>query len=177
MVDGEDTEQDLALFRNSAQLPNPLVDDGYIPLSDEVMASACIGSLVAKDNFDTKQACQIRHLTIAPSFRKTAEVDSYILDLAVHAALGTSASTPTRFSQVLLSVDPKLDKAIRVQALNRGFRIAGRVALDELMQDSRTQQVRSWPERLLKAIWPVSFEQEVLSLSRRDWEKQKAGRT
>lgn len=173
LADEEDTEQDLALFRDSAQMPAPPVDDGYVPLSDEVLGSAAPGPLLRKpSNIEASSACQIRHMTIGPSFRKTAQVDSYILDLAVHSALGTSAKAPTRFSQVVLVLDPKLDKAMRAQALNRGFRIAGRVGLEESIQDSQSKPVGRL-EGLLRSVWPVSFEQEVLLLNRRDWEKQK----
>ena len=180
LADDEDLEQDLALFRDSAKLPAPPVDDGYRPLPDSVLASSTSGSLLPSSSIiDESSACQIRHLTIAPSFRKTSQVDSYILDMAVHAALGTASSSPTRFSQAVLVLDPKLDKNLRAQALNRGFRIAGRAPLEKLMQDQNRQRggaIAGLAESVLRVIWPISFEQEVLLLHRKDWERQKSKR-
>jgi hypothetical protein len=176
--DDEDTEQDLALFKDAAALAAAPVDDGYVALPEETLQGASTGPLLQKSSeIDESSACQIRHLTISPAFRKTAQVDTYILDLAVHAALGSTSSSPTRFSQVVLVLDPKLDKAIRAQALNRGFRIVGRVAAERLMRDEAGKTTASTMERLLSRIWPISFEQEVLLLHRRDWEKQKSARS
>ena len=184
--DEEEDERDLELFRQSGALAASSQPTEFTPtLPPEVIASAPSADIAFRtlSETDLQSACHIRHLAIAPSFRQSTEVDAYILDLAVHAALGSSAAVATRFDSVLLTLDPKLDKAIRAAALNRGFCIIDSVPLRkwqtagdgevEVEVEGNRVGGKSWLWAALAAIWPLSFRMEVLRLHRSEWEKQK----
>ena len=183
--DDEEDERDLELFRQSGAMAAPSQPATVHPiLPPEIIASAPSADIAFRSlsETDLQSACHIRHLAIAPSFRQSTEVDAYILDLAVHAALGSSAAVATRFDSVLLMLDPKLDKALRAAALNRGFRIIDSVPLrkweaagdGEVEEENRVgSKSWSWLWMAMAAVWPLSFRMEVLRLQRSDWERQK----
>ena len=176
--DDEEDERDLELFRQSGAMAAPSQPATVHPiLPPEIIASAPSADIAFRSlsETDLQSACHIRHLAIAPSFRQSTEVDAYILDLAVHAALGSSAAVATRFDSVLLVLDPKLDKALRAAALNRGFQIIESVPLRrwEAAGDEVGSKSWSWLWAALAAVWPLSFRVEVLRLQRNKWEKQK----
>lgn len=152
--------------------PRRFSDQDYEPVGNLLSASS-------PTKVEQKESVvEIRHLTIAPTYRAGRGVQGQILDLALRTVFGatgasnqssSSASSSDTPSGVVLVVNRSTEKDLRKLALQRGFRRIATVPLDTASIDPSSNKppvVRGAIERLLLAFWPLDFAQEVLYLDR-----------
>ena len=139
------------------------------------------------------QIAHLRHTSISSNFKSAStastkatkgamalnQISTYVLTLAVEAAFSASAgqadkSGKARIQKLVIELDAKLEKGLRMAALDRGFRIIGtsRPVEDLLTREQRTGW-RGMIEKALCSIWPLDFSKEVLVLDRSTWEKNR----
>lgn len=180
--DDEDLEQDLALFQNYTKPPREAkgitegedtnaeteeIEPEEVPepiLKEADFAPAGSSSIPSSKLASMKESkyVEIRHLTLSETYKPTKGVEGHILAFAVQ-----SAFTSEEVKQVIIRLDPKLDKAFRSHALKGGFKI-----IRNDVQLERGRNPASWKDSLesvLSILWPLGFEQELLVLDRRDW--------
>ena len=140
----------------------------------------------------TSHIVHLRHFSVSPTFKTTNaaaggmaldKISAYVLTLAVEAAFSASAGqafsesktaqAQPRIDRLLISLDPKLDKALRSAALDSGFRIVATTPAPKAMFAGRSG-LKGFAEAALQQVWPLSFSQEYLLLDRMTWERNRA---
>lgn len=183
--DQDDDEYDLALFRHStaapaapsnatttltalASLESAKSAERILVRADlEPAGSSLLPSSLKSKIKDTSSLAEIRHLTLSETYKPTKGVEGHILAIAVQSAFTTSDT----IKQVIIRLDPKLDKAFRSHALMGGFQIVR----NDLPLESGLE-IRSIGDRIesiVRHLWPLGFESEILLLDKEKWQMPK----
>ena len=183
LIAEDEDSRDMALFRHSTTVSTRTNGDsdpkGVLPdqtLSADDLEPVGTSSILPASSSASRSTAHLRHLCVSEHFREMAKVDGYLLKMSINAAFSQSTAN-SAVDEIMLCLDPSLDKGLRSAALDSGFKIVGSTKLDiksdikDAAAMGRLHKIGDILEALLRRIWPLSFTQEILLLRRQDADK------